>query len=64
MKKAYVIILYFITILFFTSIAISISIRFWNPKLTETELFLNYWYLIPINMVLGVLFIKLFDKID
>jgi len=64
MKKMYAIILYFVTILFFSAIAITCSIRFLNPKLTETELFLNYWYMIPINIVLGVLVIRLFDKID
>lgn len=36
--------------------AYQIYIRFDNPKLTETELFINFWY-IHLATILGCLFI-------
>jgi hypothetical protein len=46
-----------------TSIVINVGIRFWNKTLTETQLFLKFWYLIPITLLLGFLFL-FFGKKD
>ena len=63
MKKIYGLCFYFFGLLFMTSIVINVGIRFWNETLTETQLFLKFWYLIPITLIFGFLFL-FFGKKD
>jgi len=63
MKKTYWLCFCLFGLLFATSIVINVAIRFWNETLTETQLFLKFWYLIPITLVLGFLFL-FFGKKD
>lgn len=63
MKKIYGLFFYFFGLLFMTSIVINVVIRFWNETLTETQLFLKFWYLIPITLIFGFLFL-FFGKKD
>ena len=62
MEKIHAILLYFFTIVFLASITTTISIRFVYPELTETQLFLKFWYLIPINTFLAGFIIYLLKK--
>lgn len=62
MKKINGICFYFFGVLFLSSIVLGIVVRFCNTTLTETQLFLAFWYLIPITLVLGYLFLFFANK--
>ena len=51
MKKFYELLFYFFLICALLTILATAFIRFYNPELTETQLFLNFWYMPLIALV-------------
>jgi hypothetical protein len=55
MEKLYTAGIYLFGTLFIVALVFWVSIRFMNPTLTETQLFLKFWYMIPVMLLLGLL---------